>query len=718
MRVDLLTPIAEVHAEQRALVELEVLNDTDVIEQFVCEIPGLTLSAYEVAPLALTLFPGESGRLAVWLGLPRSWPMGEHEFVIVVRGRTSGAFVERSVQVRVHELVDLSMAVNPRVVNGRSKGRFWVDVENLGNAPAEVLVRASDDANHLRYTVSPEAVEVPAPGRRAVHVVAKGRRPFFGSPAYRKITVTAEHLPEVFHDSVEFRQRARLTTGMITALTLALIIAVWAAGLLFAARAAFGSDPPKKTVAQEFATGVEVGSLDPSAIGSAVTGTVTAESTGAPLGRITVELYNSRARFVTAVATGPDGVYRFERVLPGRYLLRFRGPGFAERWYPQAAGPSDGEVVEVPPLETVSGLDVAVPGGDGVLTVTVVTADGAAVPVTIEITPADIPQAQGTLYQGTSGTPLVITDLPTPATYRIAASAPQYQPAEVTQVVEAGAAVTANPIRLAAASGSIGGVVVDLLGQPLGDVTVTTSVDGEPATTITPTGGSVGSFVFSDLPTPGTYVLEFTREGYEKVVTAVRLSAGGAAPPQRIVMGAATGTISGVVSGGGAGLGGVTITVSGGGFSTTVTSFTSNPPGSYIVTGVPVPGEYVLTFSTPGRESASVAVTLASGAPSATGVNVDLLPALGRVFGRVVDGLAANSPVGGAIVDVSDGLVVRSTVTSNAGPTLGSFEVNDLPPGTYTVTASFAGREPVTYLVRVGVNPELPGTLQTLVLGD
>jgi hypothetical protein len=717
MRVDLLTPIVEVQAEQRGLIELEILNDSTVIEQYVCEVPALSMSSYETTPIALTLFPGESGRLAVALSLPRSFPMGVHEFTLVVSGRMVGERAERSVEVRVRELFDMAVGVNPRLVTGRSKGTFWVDLDNKGNAPAEMVVRASDDANKLTFRIEPEAVEVQAGHRRAVQVLAKGRRPFFGAPAYRKITVTAEHLPEVFHDTTEFRQKARLTTGMLTALMLGLIIAAWAFGLLFAARAAFGSDPPRKTVAEQFATGVDVGALDPSAIGASLTGTVTAESTGAPLGRITVELYSSKARFVTAIATGPDGVYRFERVLPGRYLLRFRGPGFDERWYKEGTGPADSEPVTVPPLETVAGLDVSVPGGSGSLTVTVIAADGATVPVTVEVTPADLPDPVGTTYTATTGTPLVITGLATPATYRISATSPQYQTAEITQVLEAGAAATTNPIRLTASGGSISGSVVDLGGVPLGDVTVTTTVDGKPVTTLTPTDGAVGSFVFNDLPTPATYVLEFTRPGFEKVVTAVRLEAGGSAPPQQVVMGSATGTISGVVSAVDVGLGGVTIEVTGGGFVTSVTSFTSSPPGSFVVTGVPVPGEYVLTLSSPGKVPASIAVTLTSAQPSVNNVTVDLLPAVGRVFGRVVDGLAANSPIGGAIVEVSDGQTVRSTVTSNAGAGIGGFEVTGLPPGTYTVTASFGDRVPVTYLVRVDVNPEKPGTLLTVVLG-
>ena len=84
-------------------------------------------------------------------------------------------------------------------------------------------------------------------------------------------------------------------------------------------------------------------SLDPALVGSTMAGTVTAASNGAPLARITVELWSAASgKFVTAVATASNGGYSLDAVLPGRYRLRFRAEGFEERWYPDATTATDG----------------------------------------------------------------------------------------------------------------------------------------------------------------------------------------------------------------------------------------------------------------------------------------------------------------------------------------------------------------------------------------
>ena len=70
---------------------------------------------------------------------------------------------------------------------------------------------------------------------------------------------------------------------MITALTLATIVAVWATVLLLSANAAFGTDKPTKTVPATFFKGVSVATLDPAVVGGSMAGTVTAASNGAPL---------------------------------------------------------------------------------------------------------------------------------------------------------------------------------------------------------------------------------------------------------------------------------------------------------------------------------------------------------------------------------------------------------------------------------------------------
>ncbi|MFT3852748.1 MAG: carboxypeptidase-like regulatory domain-containing protein [Ilumatobacteraceae bacterium] len=709
MRVDLLTPVVSVRAKERATISIQVRNDDDVIEQVVGTMQDLDPKSYE--PVALNLFPGEVGELRLVLSLPEGYPAGRHVLHASITASVRGQTLLQPVAVDVEPLFDMLLVANPSVITAKRRGRYLVTLQNRGNHPVEMAVRAADSEAALTLVLDRPVLRVEPGFQETTALDARGKRPWFGAPVTHTVDVTAERLPDVLTERLTLRLRPRLTAGVLTALTLGLIVAVWATALLLSANAAFGSDKPTKTVPGNFAGGVSVASLDPAAVGGTLGGTVTAASNGAPLARITVEMYGANQRFVTAVASGSNGAYALDGVLPGRYRLRFRGPGFEDRWFPDKTSATDAQVVEVAPKAKVDRLDQAMPGGAGELNTTVVTVDGSEVPVTVEAQAVDVPDAQPVSVAGTAGQPVTFPGLVTPATYRIKASSAGYLDAEVTQEVAAGQTLTANPISLGAQSATISGTVVGSDGSPLGDITVSTTVNDAEAVTVTPTNGAVGTFSFSGLPTPATYVLELSGTGVATKVVAVRLEANQSATGQTIQMSSDSAVLGGVVSDGTAGVGGATVTVSGGGFTSTATTFTANPPGSYTVTGVPTPGTYVVTVSAPGRVSASTTVTVAAGQATAT-ADLQLQTSTGRVFGTVTRN---GTPVGAATVTVSDGTnAPASTVSATVGD-VGSYEVGGLAPGIYSVTATYgAGTAntagPVTVLVTVAVDPEQPGS--------
>jgi hypothetical protein len=727
MRVDLLTPVVSLRANQRATITIQVRNDSDVIEQVVGSIPELNERWYEVSPLSLNLFPGELGELRLTLALPRSFPAGRHELNASISGRVRGQTLLQPVAIDVDPLFDMLLVTNPSVITARRRGRYLVTLQNRGNIPVEMAVRASDSEAALTLELDRPVLTVEPNEQQTTALFARGRRPWFGAPANHVVEITAERLPDVLAERVTLRLKPRLTAGLITALTLATIVGVWATVLLLSANAAFGSDKPTKTVPANFTTGgVSVDDLDPATVGGSLEGTITAASTGAPLARVTVELYSAKEQpasetqespFLTAVASESNGSYTLEGVLPGRYRLRFRGPGFEDRWYPNQTSATAAAVLVVQPKKTVPELNQAMPGGPGELSTTVVTVDGSAAPVTVDATAVDIPNAVPVTVAGTAGQPVVFPGLTTPATYRIVAKSPGYLDAEVTQELDAGQVLTANPIRLGAQAGTISGTVVGEDGAPLGDIAVSTTVSGAKAVTVTPTNGDVGTFSFTGLPTPGTYVLELSGSGVTTKVVAIRLDANASNEGLSVPMSSATATLTGVVTADGGGLGGATVTVSGGGFSSSATTFTANPPGSYTVTGVPSPGTYVVTVSAPGRISSSTTVSIAAGQQTAT-VDAQLLPALGRVFGTVT---LNGQPLGAATVTVSSGTdAPASTVSATVG-NVGGYEIGGLAPGIYTVTATYGAGSttavgPITVLVTVGINPELPGRPIVLAL--
>ncbi len=139
---------------------------------------------------------------------------------------------------------------------------------------------------------------------------------------------------------------------MLTALILLSIIALWAAVFLFGLRRGVRADPPTKTAPASFfvatdiapaaytgATGEPVptgmmpkdGSMT-SGLGGTIAGTVTATSSGEPVGRIQVDALRPTPDgglvLAASSATQADGSYQVAGLFPASYLLRFSATGF------------------------------------------------------------------------------------------------------------------------------------------------------------------------------------------------------------------------------------------------------------------------------------------------------------------------------------------------------------------------------------------------------
>jgi hypothetical protein len=244
---------------------------------------------------------------------------------------------------------------------------------------------------------------------------------------------------------------------------------------------------------------------------------------------------------------------------------------------------------------------------------------------------------------------------------------------------------------------------------PLGGVTVTLHTGGAvAASTITPTSGAVGTFTFTELVTPGTYLVSFEKDGYGTETVAVELGPGEARRDLSVALAGGTGTVTGTVTDtSGVGLGDVTVTVLGGATRSHTATLTSGQVGGWRVTGLPTPGDYAVTFSKPGYRSETVSVHLDPGG-AATGVNVQLVPELGAITGVVRSGAAGNPGLAGADVVVTDGSNVRSTRSATT-PTTGAYAFESLPATSYSVTFTAPGHEPRTVLVRLA-----PGERRTL----
>ena len=177
MRVDLLTPVVSLRAEQRGAFTLQVRNDSDVIEQIVCTVPGLDPAWYEVSPVALNLFPGDVGEVRLTLALPRTFPAGRHE--LHASDRRPGARPDAAAagwSSTSSRCSTCSWSPTRRSITARRRGRYLVTLQNRGNAPV------GDGRARVRHARPRSTLELDRPvldgaaGRAADHRPVRPRQ--------------------------------------------------------------------------------------------------------------------------------------------------------------------------------------------------------------------------------------------------------------------------------------------------------------------------------------------------------------------------------------------------------------------------------------------------------------------------------------------------------------------------------------------------------------
>jgi hypothetical protein len=200
---------------------------------------------------------------------------------------------------------------------------------------------------------------------------------------------------------------------------------------------------------------------------------------------------------------------------------------------------------------------------------------------------------------------------------------------------------------------------------------------------------TTGDLRVSGLATPATYHVTVAAVGFSTQEFDETLAGGQTKVLNTVRLGAADGSVSGLVTdASGAPLGDVAIVVRSGQFEKETTTPTAGNVGAFTVDGLETPRTYVVTFTKAGFSSKTVALDLLAG-EGRGGVNAQLIGGTGVVTGTVsgVDG----KPLGGVTVTVARGEFTAGTATLTTG-TPGVFTVTDIPtPGTYTVTFSLIG---------------------------
>jgi hypothetical protein len=692
IRADLLTPRVTVEPGQPVAVSLQVLNTTDTIETIRCSLIGIVPDRLEQTPGDVTLFPGESTRITLDLWFYPTLPAGRHDIFVAVTTGSGEHATEVPLRVDVNPVAMASFVVEPPLVFAGRKGVFEARGANTGNVPLALLVRASDADRALDLEVVRPSWRMGLDGSATTRIVAKHKRPLTGPPVEHTITVTAEQ-DDVFETQVvRFRQKAILTPGIITIMTLAMIVAVWAFAMVFGVRAALAPPPPTKAVPETFAGGITGADLDPTTAGGTFKGMIRAATTAAGLPRVTVEAFDRDGLLVGATATDDEGSFALASLLPGRYRIRVRAEGFQDVWWPGVPSIDRAVPLLAPPGAAADGLDLELVGLPATIGGLVLLGDVTGVEVTVEVQAVDLlePVAVRVVTAAPDGT-WVVGELPSPANYRIVYRASGFDPVEIAQPVGGGATIAVNTATLPAAPGTVSGLVVDRSGRALGGVAVLLSRGELQVPTTTPTSGEVGFFEIPELRTPATYLLTFSLEGFASETIAVRLGPGEVRDDLVVVLPAAFGSLSGRLTNAvsGLALGGATVTVSGAGIVLQAETLTSGTVGGFRVAGLPVPGTYTVTFDLEGHARQTIQVSLSRAAPDVVR-DVALGVSAARLEGRVSDG---GTGVGNVLVRITDGggfTLETLTATAPAGA-VGDYAFDGLPRGTYTVTAIRAG---------------------------
>jgi hypothetical protein len=275
--------------------------------------------------------------------------------------------------------------------------------------------------------------------------------------------------------------------------------------------------------------------------------------------------------------------------------------------------------------------------------------------------------------------------------------------ATTTQELDVGAGEqrTGVSLTLRKGDGLIKGSVSTGTG-PLGGATITATSGQNTATTVSlKKGAGKGTFVMRSLPTPGDFTITASAPGFASQTLTVSLASGQSLKGVSITLTNSSGAVHGDVlsAADNSPQSGVTVTASNGLLTVQTQSESGNAAGQWGISGLPVPGTYTLTFTRADLASQTVAVSLdASG--NVTGSNVQgkrvevyLASSTATVYGQIKQ---SGQPLGEATITLASGtstytVTSSSVVDKSTNSTVGSYRMEQIPPGVYTLTVSGSG---------------------------
>jgi hypothetical protein len=715
-----------------------VTNTTDLIGGYTARVLGLDPAWVETQPERLSLFPGATETITITVTTPAGLRAGDRRFAVQVRELTPPTrttVVDLDLAIAPAPSVELDL--DPRSVTAGRRGSFGLLVDNVGNTAISGPLSGHDDQEKIRYRFIPTSLDL-APGEHAaVEVRVRARRRLIGQPVVRPFTLRVEdgRPPDQQPKTTgTFMQRPLVARGAMSLLGLLASITVFALVITYALSSVVGRSAADRDLALQVAQAQQNGASGGT---GSIAGTARLLTSGAAVAGVSVEVFaaSDTATSIESAATSATGTFRLPSLASGDYKLRFRGAGFTEVWYPAALTPTDGTPVSLQTGQDLAGIDVRL-GGLPATIVGKIVADslqGANVTLQVPGTPvrssgtptAAVSVAAGAVLQsvpvGADGT-FALANVPSPSVYDLVVTEPGYATETQRIDVAGGENRTGVTITLRKGDGLISGRVTSVRG-PVKGAHVTANYNTTSVQTLSLSDGDPGAFTLRSLPTPASFNVVVTADGYAAQTVTLSLAPGQQLTGVGITLGGASGALSGqaLTKADGLPAPGVTVTVTNGVLSVQTVTQTLGSPGTWDVQGLPVPSTYTVTFSRGDLASQSLSVALdaygtattqaaAGTTVSSAGIKVSMVTATAEIYGFTVTTAGDESTgVGETLISMSNGAqqlaMTSSSVAVSPGGGLaahaGAYHLDNVPPGTYTVTVSRHGTRPTSQIVQV-----------------
>ncbi|MCZ7544105.1 MAG: thrombospondin type 3 repeat-containing protein [Anaerolineae bacterium] len=224
----------EVEAGGRADMQVEVLNQSDVVDHFAVRVRGLPREWVTTPEGSVQLLPGARATTPVSFHPPRQTASaaGRHNFELRVTSQEQQSEVASMAgSLQIAPFRGFQSDLQPKRIKG--KGVAHLTVTNTGNAPAEYTVNARDREDGVRFARTPQLTVPPGQATETpIHLQPKSR-PLLGAPHLIPFEIGVQEAGGAQQMQVgEFIVTPRLPYWLLGVATLALTVCLIGAVLL------------------------------------------------------------------------------------------------------------------------------------------------------------------------------------------------------------------------------------------------------------------------------------------------------------------------------------------------------------------------------------------------------------------------------------------------------------------------------------------------------